>query len=56
MGLHDTLSGTSKTAMIVINPNKLEITSTTRITKDVMKDAKAYVKSIEKLPVNELIK
>ena len=54
--LHDTLSGTSKTAMIVINPNKLEITSTTRITKDVMKDAKAYVKSIEKLPVNELIK
>ncbi len=54
--LHDTLSGTSKTAMIVINPNKLEITSTTRITKDVMKDAKTYVKSIEKLPVSELIK
>lgn len=53
--LHDTLSGTSKTAMIVINPNKVEITSTTVITKDVMKSAKRYVKSIEKLTVNELL-
>lgn len=54
--LHDTLSGNSKTAMIVINPNKVEVTSTTKITKDIMKAGKKYVKSLEKLKVNELIK
>ena len=53
--LHDTLSGTSQTAMIVINPDKVEVSSTTMITKDVMKSAKDYVKSLEKLKVSELI-
>lgn len=53
--LHDTLSGTSKTATIVINPDKLQITSTTIITKDVMKSAKDYVKKAGKLKVSELI-
>lgn len=53
--LHDTLSGTSKTATIVINPDKLQITSTTTITKDVMKSAKDYVKKAVKLKVSELI-
>ena len=42
--------------MIVINPGKLKVTSSTVITKDVMKAAKEYVKSLEKLPVSELIK
>lgn len=54
--IHDQLSGTSKTAMIVINPGKLKITSTTTITKDVMKAGKKHVKSLEKLKVNEIIK
>lgn len=54
--LHDTLSGTSKTAMIVINPNKVKITSTTMITKDILKAGKKHVKSLEKLKVSELIK
>ena len=54
--LHDILSGTSKTALIVINPEKLKVTSTTRITKDISKAGKTYVKSLEKLPVSELIK
>ncbi len=54
--LHDTLSGTSKTGMIVINPNKVEVTSTTKITKDIMKAGKKHVKSLEKLKINELIK
>ena len=53
--LHDRLSGTSKTALIVINPDKLEVTSSTVITKDVMKEAKRYVKTLEKLKVSELI-
>ena len=53
--LHDILSGTSKTAMIVINPNKVKITSTTTITKDVMKSGKKYVKSLDKLKVSDLI-
>lgn len=54
--LHDTLSGTSTTATIVINPQKLSVTSTTYITKDVMNDAKTYVKSMGKLKISELIK
>lgn len=54
--VHDRLSGTSKTAMIVINPDKVEITSTTTISKDVMREAKDYVKSLEKLKASELIK
>ena len=53
--LHDTLSGTSVTATIIINPHKLQITSSTQITKDVMKSAKIYVKEIGKLKVSELI-
>lgn len=54
--VHDLLSGTSKTAMIVINPNKVEVTSVTIISKDVMKSAKSYVKTLEKLKVSDLIK
>ena len=53
--LHDILSGTSQTATIVINPNKLKITSTTTITKDIMKEGKNYLKTLEKLPVSELL-
>lgn len=54
--VHDQLSGTSNTAMIIINPHKVEITSTTAISKDVMKSAKTYVKTLEKLKVSDLIK
>lgn len=54
--LHDVLSGTSKTAMIVINPSKVEVSSVTMITKDVMKEGKSYAKSLEKLKVSDLIK
>lgn len=54
--LHDTLSGTSKTATIIINPNKLKITSTTTITKYVMRAGKKHVKTLEKLKVSDLIK
>lgn len=54
--LHDILSGTSSTATIIINPSKVEVTSTTTITKDVMKSGKKYVKTLEKLKVSDLIK
>lgn len=54
--VHDRLSGTSKTAMIIINPDKVTMTSSTYITKDVMKSAKTYVKTLEKLKVSDLIK
>lgn len=54
--LLDRRSGTSNTAMIVINPSKVEIVSTTAITKDVMRSAKDYVKTLEKLKVSDLIK
>lgn len=52
---HDVLSGTSTTAMIIINPNKIKVDSKTVITKDVMKTGKNYVKSIEKLKISDLI-
>ena len=52
---YDTLSGTSTSAMIVINPEALSVTSTTVISKDVMKSAKTYLKSVERLKVSELI-
>ena len=53
---YDILTGTSQTAMIVINPDKLSVTSTTVITKDVMKSAKTYLKSVDKLTVSDLVK
>lgn len=52
---HDRLSGTSKTAMIIINPSKVEINSTTAISKDIMKSAKKYVKNLEKLKVSDVL-
>ena len=54
--LHDTLSGTSETATIIINPDSVSITSKTLITKEIMKSAKRYVKSMGKLKVSDLIK
>lgn len=53
--VHDILSGTSKTAMIIINPDKVEVTSTTAITKEVMKSGKKYVKKLDKLKISDLI-
>lgn len=53
--LYDRYTGTSTTAMIVINPSKLEMKSTTLITKDVMKAGKKYVKSAGKLKVSDVL-
>ena len=50
----DRNTGTSETAMIVINPNKVEMESKTLITKDVLKAGKRYVKEAGKLKVSEL--
>lgn len=54
--IHDRFSGTSGSATIVINPDKVEISSITSITKDVMKEGKLYLKNFEKLPVNDILK
>lgn len=53
--IHDTMSGTSETAFIVINPSKVFLTSTTSITKERYKEAKQFVRSLEKLKVDETI-
>lgn len=53
--LFDKYSGTSTTAMIVVNPSKIKMESKTLITKDVMKAGKKYVKEIGKLPVSDLL-
>lgn len=52
--LNDLLVGRSETAKIVINPNKLKVTSTTPITKDLMKSGKKYLKTLADLPVSEI--
>ena len=54
--MHDRLSGTSTTAMIVINPDKVEMESSTVISKDVMKLAKEYVKTLDKLKISDIIR
>lgn len=53
--LNDTMTGRSETATIVINPKKLKVTSTTEITKDVMKEGKAYLKTLANLPVSKFL-
>lgn len=53
--VHDRMAATSKTAMIVINPDKIKVDSVTRLTKDDMKSAKKYVKSLEKLKISDLL-
>lgn len=52
--LNDLMTGRSETAKIIINPNKLEVTSTTTITKDLMKEGKRYLKTLADLPCSEL--
>lgn len=53
---NDRMKGISETAMIIINPDKVEITSTTTINKEVMKNAKQYAKASGKLKVSDVIK
>ena len=54
--IHDTLSGTSKTATIIINPDKVKVKSHTVLSKDVVKAGRDHVKTLEKLKVDDLIK
>lgn len=54
--LSDRYGGTSETAMIIINPDKIKLNSTTLITKDIMKAGKKYVKTLEKLKVSDILK
>lgn len=53
--LYDKYSGTSETAMIIINPDKLKMESKTLITKDVMKAGKQYVKEAGKLKMSDVV-
>lgn len=53
--IYDGMSGTSKTPMIIINPDKIELTSSTMISKDIMKTGKQYVKTLEKLQMSDPI-
>lgn len=54
--VHDTLTGTATTSTIVINPDKIKFTEGSPITSETMKEAKDFVKTLEKLKVSELIK
>lgn len=56
--LADVYSGTSDTAMIIINPNKVSGIGKVTVSKEIYKDAKAYVKQLEKVKpyVDDLFK
>lgn len=59
--VYDIWTGTSTSAMILINPNKIKMTESHEITKDVMKSGRKYIKDYMKdhkgeLKVNEIIK
>lgn len=53
--LHDQMPGRSETASIIINTKKIKVSSTTKITKDMMKEGKQYLKIIGDLPVSDII-
>ena len=46
--IHDRYDGTSETATIIINTSKVEVDSMTKISKDVFKSGKRYVKQMGK--------
>ena len=54
--IHDRYDGTSETATIIINTDKIQVESTTKITKDVYKTGKQYVKQNGKLKVSDIMK
>lgn len=54
--IHDRYSGTSTSATIILNTDKVKVESKTLITKDVYKAGKRYAKSLDKLKVSEIIK
>lgn len=54
--LHDIYDGESETPMIIINPEKVKVTETTVLTKEVYKAGKDYVKEIGKLPISDVYK
>ena len=52
---NDTMIGTSSSAMVVINPDKLSMTAFTKIDRKVLKEATNYVSKLSQLPVNQLL-
>ena len=50
--LHDTMTGTSSTATIIINKDKVKVVGETAITKETYKEMKRRVKQYSKLPVD----
>lgn len=50
--LHDTMTGTSSTATIIINKDKIKVIGETAITKEMYKEVKRRVKKYEKLPLD----
>lgn len=53
--VHDSYTATSKNPMIILNTDKVEMDSTTLITKDIFRSAKQYTKKLEKLNVSDII-
>lgn len=54
--IHDSMSGTAKNPLIIIDPNIVDVMKTTEITKEMYKDNARYVKKLDKLKIDDLIK
>lgn len=54
--VRDVLSGTSETATIILNTDKVKVKSSTYITKDILRNGKAFAKKSGKLPISDVVK
>lgn len=53
--MFDKMSGTSENPIIVVNPNKVSVTSSTALDKDLRKKAKKYIKQFADLPIDSAL-
>lgn len=53
--LYDRNTGTSKTASIILSPDKVKSIGEYTLTKDDIKRAKEYLKTVEKLSKSEYV-
>lgn len=51
----DRMTGVSETAMIILNPEKVDVTSSIKINKEIMKDGEEYIKQFPTLKRSEIL-
>ena len=51
----DRMTGVSETAMLILNPEKVDVTSSIKINKEIMKDGEEYIKQFSTLKRSEIL-